>query len=235
MSSLPKLDLEAPVPGYYSFSLLASGDELQGVSGDAAFSTVHVFDTLKPLVANAGQNVSKVTGTTAIFDGSKSMGIEKEGAAFNWSVVSRPYNSVSVLEDSDTLTPSLLVDADGRYVIQLLLSDEFGIQSVDHVTILASANAAPVANAGDDISTESRSVTLDGSTSSDAEGGTLSFAWAVVGADVDIENALSINDVTSEKPELTFSDDFTGTVVIGLIVNDGEKASERDEVIVTVK
>lgn len=235
MSSLPKIDLEAPVPGYYSFSLLASGEESQGVSGDAAFSTVHVFDTLKPLVANAGQNVSKVTGTTAIFDGSKSIGIEKDGAAFNWSVVSRPYNSVSVLEDSDTLSPSLLVDADGRYVVQLLLSDEFGIRSVDHVTILASANVAPIANAGDDISTESRSVTLDGSASSDAEGGTLSFAWAIVGADTDIENALSIDDVTSEKPEMTFSDEFTGTVVIGLIVNDGEKASERDEVIVTVK
>lgn len=235
MSTLPKVSLEAPVPGYYSFSLKASGEEFQGISGDIAVTTVHVYNTLKPLVANAGYDLDKTTGSTALLDGSKTTGIETEGVSFDWSIVSRPYNSVSNLENSDTLSPTLLIDADGRYVIQLTLFDELGIRSVDHVTIMASANAAPVANAGDDIVTESRSVTLDGSASFDPEEGAINFAWAIVGADTNIGDAVSINDVTSEMPEITFSDEFSGTVVIGLIVNDGEKTSERDEVIVTIE
>lgn len=235
MSSLPKVSLEAPVPGYYSFSLMASGEAFQGVSDDVAVTTVHVYNTLKPLVANAGYDVNKTTGSTVLLDGSKTTGTETMGVSFDWNIVSRPYNSVSTLENRDTLSPSLLIDADGRYVIQLTLFDERGIHSVDHVTIIASANAAPIANAGDDIVTDSRSVTLDGSASFDPEEGSISFVWAIVGADTNIGDAVSINDVTSEMPEITFSEEFSGTVVIGLIVNDGEKTSERDEVIVTIE
>jgi hypothetical protein len=94
----------------------------------------------------------------------------------------------------------------------------------------ASGNVAPVANAGDDVSTVAgRAVTLDGTLSSDANGDTLSYAWAIVSRPTG--SAAVLVAPSSAGPGLT--PDVPGIYVIELVVNDGQLASAPDRVVVT--
>ncbi|QJR82149.1 hypothetical protein CA267_016020 [Alteromonas pelagimontana] len=231
----PVVSVNPTVPGYYHYSVVASGKESQGVAESVKGSQIHVYDYITPIIANAGNDFDVVSGTTVTFDGSKSLRLENENVTYEWSVISRPYNSTSVLEEASSLAPKLLIDANGRYVVQLLASDSYGIQSVDHVTIYASGNAKPVANAGEDTTSSSRSVELDGSASSDSETSSLSYTWQVISTTSDFADLPTLNDPTLAKPTLLFNDDFTGTVVVGLTVNDGSRDSDRDEVVVTIE
>lgn len=81
------------------------------------------------------------------------------------------------------------------------------------------ANAAPVARAGSAQSVLTGSVvTLDGSTSSDANNDTLTYKWALVA--VPAGSAATLTLATSAKP--TFTADVSGTYVASLVVNDGK-------------
>jgi hypothetical protein len=81
------------------------------------------------------------------------------------------------------------------------------------------ANVAPVARAGAAQSVLTGSVvTLDGSTSSDANNDTLTYKWALVA--VPAGSAATLTLPTSAKP--TFTADVSGTYVASLQVNDGK-------------
>ena len=98
------------------------------------------------------------------------------------------------------------------------------------VSLKATYNTAPVADAGNDRTVDENSlVQMDGSGSSDNEGQSLSYTWK----DVDNIGLSSLNDV---KPYFTapeVSDNFAYRLV--LTVSDGELDSEPDTVVVTVK
>ena len=88
-------------------------------------------------------------------------------------------------------------------------------------------NSAPVANAGNDQNTTTGTVvTLDGSTSSDVDGDTLSYAWSLTTLPSG-SNAILTNP-TNVSP--TFTADVDGTYVVQLIVNDGTVDSAADTV-----
>lgn len=92
------------------------------------------------------------------------------------------------------------------------------------------ANLAPVANAGPDQTVYvGDTVTLDGSKSSDADGNSLTFRWALTsrpnGSAATLSNATAVNP--------TFAVDRPGTYVAQLIVNDGKIDSAPDTVAIT--
>ncbi|MBN1116298.1 MAG: hypothetical protein JXA77_03770, partial [Bacteroidales bacterium] len=90
-------------------------------------------------------------------------------------------------------------------------------------------DALPVANAGnDDVVDENTLVTLDGTSSSDAEAGTLSYLWFPPEG-ITLSDA-TIAQPTFDAPEVTETTDFS----FGLIINDGVHDSPIDYVIVTV-
>lgn len=86
-------------------------------------------------------------------------------------------------------------------------------------------NAAPVANAGADVSVvEGTTVTLNGS-GTDANGDALTYAWG--GASAGLLSATNV-----AKP--TFAATTPGTYTFSLVVNDGKVSSAADTVVVTV-
>ncbi|RYE98425.1 MAG: hypothetical protein EOO77_37275, partial [Oxalobacteraceae bacterium] len=101
----------------------------------------------------------------------------------------------------------------------------------DSVTITSSrANAAPVANAGKDQNVPTRStVTLDGRSSSDADGDTLKYDWNLTSKPAGSAASLS----TNTQSVTNFSADVAGTYVATLIVNDGTVNSAPATVAIT--
>jgi hypothetical protein len=134
------------------------------------------------------------------------------------------------LEDDDP-APSFVADVPGVYVISLVVGDGKAFSAPSSVTVTAaSGNVAPVANAGDDVSTVvGRTLTLDGTLSSDANGDLLTFAWAIVSRPAG--SAAALVDPVSATPGLT--PDAAGIYVVELVVSDGQLSSAPDRVVLT--
>ena len=92
-------------------------------------------------------------------------------------------------------------------------------------------NIAPVANAGPDhIALVSSSVTLDGTSSTDANGDTLAFQWSLSSAPQGSSTILYDSDTVNP----TFLLDLPGTYTVQLVVDDGITTSEPDTTTVSI-
>ncbi len=166
-----------------------------------------------------------------------SMSFDPDGSPFpisyQWRVVSVPIGSQvsnASLTSLDTVSTGFVADVLGNYDIELVVDD--GAQQTATISTIAVVNQPPVADAGISQEVENGSiVTLDGSSSADADGDMLEYAWVVVnqpdGASV------SLSDPASVMPSFTPTVD--GTYTFGLVVDDGFEASNIDlvEIIVT--
>ena len=95
------------------------------------------------------------------------------------------------------------------------------------------SNSPPIADAGTDQTSGvlvGDAVVLDGSASSDADGDTLGYAWALTTVPPDSSAALA--DPSSDRP--SFLADKPGTYVASLVVSDASSSSAPDEVSVAV-
>jgi len=90
--------------------------------------------------------------------------------------------------------------------------------------------SVPIANAGGDQSVSTRSsVPLDGSSSSDPDGNSLTYSWTITTKPSG--STASLSDSSIVDP--TFTADLAGTYIVSLIVNDGNEDSVADTVTVT--
>jgi hypothetical protein len=128
-----------------------------------------------------------------------------------------------MLDTATSDKPTFTADLAGTYVATLTVNDG-KVSSVAGTTTVeaAVANTAPVANAGvaQNVLTGD-TVTLDGSTSSDANGDPLIYNWSLTSKPMGSIAALA--SATSAKP--TFTADLAGTYVATLTVNDGKVSS----------
>jgi len=123
------------------------------------------------------------------------------------------------LANATTAKPAFIADVAGNYVASLIVNDGKLDSSISSITVTAAAaNVAPVANAGSIQSVVLGSVTLDGSASTDANGDTLTYKWALLAKP--IGSSATLSSTTSAKP--TFTADLTGVYVASLVVNDGK-------------
>lgn len=173
-----------------------------------------------PPVANAGTAQSVVTGTTVTLDASTSSAAAGKSLTYAWTLTAKPAGSTATLAAPTTAKPTFVAGVAGSYVASVIVNDGTTASSAAAVTITASvANAAPVANAGVAQNVVAGSlVTLDGSTSSDANGDSLTYVWTLTSKPAGSSAALS--SATSPKP--TFTADLAGTYVASLTVNDGK-------------
>ncbi len=182
-------------------------------------------------VADAGRDQSVVTGSTVTLDGSASGSSSGGTLSYAWTLTARPAGSTAVLSSATAVKPVFVADAEGPYVLSLTVNDGTANSDADTVTITAaSGNAVPVANAGPDQNVATgATVTLDGSGSSDANGDSLTYSWAIISAPP--ISAAVLSDSTVSQP--TFTADVDGTYVASLIVNDGTVDSAADTVTIT--
>ncbi len=101
---------------------------------------------------------------------------------------------------------------------------------VTSTTYVCNGNTAPIANAGPDqkVAAAGIMVTLDGSSSSDPDGSTPTYAWSFTTRPVGSMATLSSSVVSNP----TFTPDKAGKYELSLVVNDGQVNSPADTVTV---
>ena len=212
--------------GTYVISLIVNDGK---VDSTAVSTTVTASTANAAPVANAGTNQNVTLGTVTL-DGSNSSDANYDPLTFSWTLLNKPTGSSAVLSSSTSAKPTFNADVAGIYVFSLIVNDGKVDSAAVTVSITAaSANVAPVANAGGNQNVVLGAVTLDGSTSSDANGDSLTYKWTLLSKPTG-SNA-SLANATSAKP--AFIADVAGVYVASLIVNDGKLDSTISSTTIT--
>lgn len=189
---------------------------------------------IKP-IARAGADQEVNENVTVTLDGSASSDPDNAPNGylhFKWTSVEGLTFDNDTLASPKLVTPFYLKDSILRVV---LVVNDGGINSNPDTVLVKvkHANLAPVANAGPDQNVnEGVNVTLNGSTSSDADklpNVTLTYKWTSV-------QGLTINNSTTVSP--VFTTPFylkDSTLQFILVVNDGAIDSKEDTVLIKVK
>jgi len=179
----------------------------------------------QPPTADAGSDQTVEVGAMAQLDGSGSRDPDGEELTYSWSEgFDNP--ATGLLSDSRSAIPDFTPSQIGTYRFTLVVNDGAEDSESDEIVVtVIHPNRAPIADAGPD-QTVKVGVTaqLDGDGSSDPDGDDIAFRWTA-------PSEITLDDGTS-SPEFTAS--APGTYRITLVVNDGQAASEPDEVVITV-
>ncbi|HEV3333743.1 MAG TPA: PKD domain-containing protein [Bryobacteraceae bacterium] len=215
----------ADLPGTYTFQLVVN----DGVSSSAP-STVTIT-TNPPIVpmAFAGQNRTVTSNTLVTLTG---VGADPQGKplVYTWTLLSEPPTSTSQISNTAIPQPTLVVNAPGMYVAQLVVSDGTQTSAPSTVTI-TTTNTAPVANAGPNQTVAfGRTVLLNGSGSFDVDGDPLTYSWTFT--TVPAGSAATISGPASQFPN--FTPDVPGLYVVQLMVSDPYQSAPPSTVSITI-
>ena len=195
-------------PTFVSPNVATGGESLRfsltvtDASGDQDTDTCIVVVTLDnlPPTADAGGDQTVNEGDTVALDGSNSSDPDGTIAAYLWQQTAGTAVSLS---DSTTIQPNFTspdVGLQGESLtFKLTVTDNQGLQGSDEVVITVGwQNEAPTADAGPDSTvTEGETVTLDGSNSSDRDGGIASYHWVQTGAGTSV----TLSDFSAAQPK----------------------------------
>ena len=215
----------ADAPGDYEIQLKVGS----GISGDV--STVSISTNNSAPMAMAGRDQTVALGSRIALNGSGSLDVDGDPLGYTWTMVSQPEGSNAIVENLQSALGSFTADKSGTYVLQLVVNDGLKDSTPSTVTF-STANSAPVARAGNSISANVDSaVRLNGSTSTDGDGDTITYKWRLISAPTDSEAELSSPNAIN--PELI--PDVPGTYIAQLIVDDGQMESAPSTVTITTE
>ncbi len=182
------------------------------VAAAAPFES-QTFDTPR---ADAGAGRTVVIGESVALDASGSTDDQGDRLKYMWTLRAPP-GSGAQLSDPTAVRPRFAVDLLGDYVAELVVSDG-DTQSEAATVRFSTGNVAPIADAGTDRTIRiGETVLLDASASSDFNGDTLNYRWAVIEAPAGSRAAPA-----SAKASMTsFTPDRDGEYVLALVASDG--------------
>src|SRR5450432_41522 len=229
-ASSAQTDANALLAGTYLFQLTVV-DNNNEMAMDSVTITVNPANNIPP-VANAGTSITiTLPVNTATLDGSKSSDADGSITTYSWTKISGPNNPGSTGVNTASLSLTGLVA--GQYIYQLTVTDNNGATTSAQVkvTVVASPNQVPVANAGPDqtITAPASSVILDGSASYDPDGTITAYSWIMNSG----LGSVIISNGNSNKPSVTGLQ--PGTYSFQLTVTDNSGAVNTDLVTITVK
>ena len=203
---------------------------------DSLPSSVTISSTNLPPIAEAGIDQSiTLLGSIAQLDGSQSYDSNGDSIIYEWSILNKPARSNAALSSATVDRPTFTADVQGTYIVQLIVKDQWGLKSTPSNSIISFNNIKPVANAGMNLSAiVGNTVSLNGSGSVDANGGSLIYSWSLTS--MPIGSKVQLGNPTSANAELT--PDVAGTYQAQLIVNDSfvnSSPSVAQIVVVTLK
>ena len=218
-------DFFVDLPGTYVGELVVNDGEF-----DSAPDTVRI-DTLNSApVANAGLDQTVLVGALVELDGSGSSDADNDPLNFLWDLTGVPTGSSAALSNNAVERPMFTADQPGTYTASLVVNDG-QLDSAADIVLVATENSAPVAKAGDDINAfVGQTVTLDGSSSADADNDPLTYAWSLLSVAPGSGTTLVNEDTASPS----FDADVEGLYVAQLIVNDGTVDSDPDTTTIDV-
>lgn len=216
----------ADVGGNYIINLVVTDDKGASSAVDSVTITVNT-----PPVANAGNNQAVAVSSTVNLDGRSSNDPDGDALTYSWSFSSKPVGSSATLTNPTTVNPSFIADVAGSYIVSLVVTDNKGASNTDTVTITATVNNPPVADAGGNQSASfGDTITLDGTGSSDPDGDPLIFSWAFVS-----KPAVSIATLSGANTNTaSFVGDVNGSYEIRLTVTDDKGVIDIDTATITV-
>ena len=204
--------------------ILALSASLSGCGGGTAATTTATATVNVAPTANPGPSQNVLVGTVVNMDGSASKDPDGGTLTFKWTLIGKPIGSAATLTNPGYPNPKFTADLAGNYVLSLVVNDGKIDSAVTSVSVTATtANAAPVANAGNNQNvTIGTTVILDGTASSDANNDSLTYKWTLQSKPSN--SSATISSVASARP--TFKADLAGTYVATLVVSDGKANSE---------
>jgi hypothetical protein len=218
------------VQGTYVFRLTVT-DNGSATDMDNVVVTVNAAANQLPS-ANAGNNIVitlPVNSTTLNGSGSD---VDGSISGYTWTRVSGP-TTFTIANPSAAVT-GLTGLVQGTYVFRLTVTDNTGATATDEITVTVNAavvaNQPPVARAGNDIvmTLPTNSTTLNGNTSTDADGTIVSYSWSRV-------SGPATYTFTSPGSAATGLNNLVqGTYVFRLTVTDDDGAVHTDDISVTV-
>ncbi len=164
--------------------------------------------------ADAGPDQA-TTNASVVLDGSASSDPDENLLIYTWSE--------NGTEIATGVNPTVIL-TEGSHAITLTVSDG-ELSDTDEVYVTVDLNEAPTANAGADQFIQSidgsEIVSLDGSSSSDPDGNSLSYSWVLNGA--------VVSQVATVQTTLGY-----GVHTFTLTVDDGNGETDTDDVVVSV-
>ena len=172
-----------------------------------------------PPVAKAGPDQAfSSAGTTIQLDGSQSYDPDEDPLTYEWNIIWKPPTSSTTLSDTATVNPTFVADSLGTYIVQLIVTDDFGASSEPDQVVVTSGNVRPVADAGvNQIVLVLDTVYLDGSGSYDANKDPFTYSWYF--SSKPKKSTTELIDYTLVNP--SFTPEIEGEYIVSLIVNDG--------------
>ena len=224
------------VAGVYVATLIVNDGK---VSSAPTFVSVTVSQANSAPVADAGTNQSVVVGATVILNGTASNDANRDLLTYRWTL-NKPTASAATLLLTVPSQPTFVADVIGDYVATLMVNDgKVDSEALSTVRVTAvAANVAPVARAVATPTTVSlaalpaaKLVTLDATTSTDANSDPLTYAWVLTTVPVGNTATLTVDPANAAKS--TFTPNVAGVYVATLLVNDGKVNSPPVTVVVT--
>jgi hypothetical protein len=208
----------------YTFSLTVN----DGTANSTEDQMIVTIVPNKAPRANAGQDITATQNQIVNLNGLLSSDPENDPLTYSWTAPSE----ISLINPTSS-NPSFetpAVSTDTNFTIRLKVNDGEFDSPEDEIIVKVLEKKAPIANAGNDISSgEGLLVSLDGSASADPNGGTLSYIWTA-------PNGITLSSNTSQRPSFTAPEVIQDTpFTFSLIVYNGFSNSVADQVTVTVK
>ncbi|MGH1487068.1 MAG: PKD domain-containing protein [Cellvibrionaceae bacterium] len=204
--------------GIYTAQLIVNDGLL-----DSEPATVEITSSNSKPIADPGEYNDVSLGESLELDGSGSRDDDGDTLTFQWSLLSKPDNSLTTLINITAEKPTLQnIDQYGDYVVQLIVND--GTENSDPETaLISSENLKPIAVVGDDINNSLGQVaSLDGSNSYDPNEDEITFSWSF--NTMPEGSSVAFDDATAAQPN--FTPDIEGLYVAQLIVSDGQLFSD---------
>ncbi|MEN8692424.1 MAG: PKD domain-containing protein [Desulfobacterales bacterium] len=236
-------DNAAVQPIFVSPNVASGGESLRfsltvtDASGDQSTDTCIVVVSLDnlPPIADAGVDQTVNEGDIVALDGSNSSDPNGSIATYFWEQTAGPAVSLSNSTTAQPTFTSPNVGLQGKSLtFTLTVSDNQGLQNSDAVTIRVSwQNEPPTADAGSDQTvTEGETVTLDGSNSSDPDGGIAAYHWVQTGTGTSV----TLSNFLAAQPKFVAPPaGLSGEILtFELAVEDAQGLQSTDVVTVTV-
>jgi hypothetical protein len=214
--------------------LLVTSTACQSKTGD---TLLQVESNNSPPVADCGADISITADQPVMLDGGASYDPDGDSITYHWSFQRLPEGSVLegasfTTNQSMVSSTTFLPDVAGMYIVSLVVQDSLGLDSIaDSIIVTVEPGALPVALAGTDIDiTEGSTVTIDGTSSYDPLGRSLSYDWSITSQPSN--STSSIDDAAATTAEFTPA--VPGLYLVSLVVSNGISSSAPDLVHVRV-
>ncbi|MFT5584487.1 MAG: hypothetical protein ACI9VR_002072 [Cognaticolwellia sp.] len=227
---------EADITGTFRAKLLVSDGALES----SCSLRVDAGDVGNlPPNADAGRDEIYSLNETIPLDGSGTSDPEGAPLSVTWSFVSRPTGSAlgtGDIQNADTLNAAFTPDKAGDWLLQLTACDEAPLCDTDSVQFSVTGgpgNNPPIADAGADLSRSvGASLSADASASTDPDGDSLSYTWAL--DSVPSDSARTTADLAGDDtPTPSLNLDVSGSYVLSVEVCDPSSACATDTMTMT--